>query len=163
MNDKKDVREQLRRDLQRLLQEQLPRASREEVERKVAAHRRTSEQLRAELQELTFELEARTANLLSAPWPGALEPLVLAAAFLLHGDGDVDDIAEIVAELSSKPHRLGAIRFTVHRLIRRGLLSEHERSFAITREGEQELAQTRADAKRWIDAIGDWPGPPENK
>jgi len=151
MNDKKDLR--------RLFQEYLPGASREEVEKRAAAHRRTLEQLRTEIQELQTEIEARTANPEPPPWPGAVEPLVLAAAFVLRGDGDVDSIAEKVLELSSKPSRYGSIRFTVHRLVRRGLLSEHDRCFTITPQGERELVQARDDAKRWIDALGDWPGP----
>jgi hypothetical protein len=151
MNDKKDLR--------RLFQEHFPGASREEVEERAAAQRRTLEQLRNEVRELQTELEARTANPEPPPWPGAVEPLVLAAAFVLRGDGDVDSIAEKVLELSSRPHRLGNIRFTVHRLVRRGLLSEHDRCFTITPQGERELAQARDDAKRWINALGDWPGP----
>jgi hypothetical protein len=151
MNNKKDLRQ--------LFQEYLPGASLEEVEKRTAAHRRTLEQLRNELQELETEIEARAANPEPAPWPGAIEPLVLAAAFVLRSEGDVDGIAEKVLELSSRPHRLGNIRFTVHRLVRRGLLSEHDRCFTITPQGERELARARDDAKHWIDALGGWEGP----
>jgi hypothetical protein len=147
------------KDLQRLFQEHLPRASREELEERAAAHRRTLEQLRTEVQELHAEIEARRANPEPPPWPGIVEPLVLAAAFVLRGDGEVDSIAEKVLGLSGKPYPLATIRFTVHRLVRRGLLSEHERCFTITPQGERELAQARDNAERWIDALRDWPGP----
>jgi hypothetical protein len=151
MSDKKDLR--------RLFQEQLPRATPEEAKKKSAAQRRLMDQLRTELEELEWELEAQGRTLAPVPWPGAIEPLVLAAAFLLRGEGDVDSIAEKITELTSEPYRVGQIRFIVHRLVRRRLLSEHERSFTITPQGEHELAQARADAKRWIDALGEWPGP----
>ena len=55
MNNKKDLRQ--------LFQEHLPGASLEELEKRSAAHRRTLEQLRNELQELQTEMEARTGNL----------------------------------------------------------------------------------------------------
>jgi hypothetical protein len=146
MNDKKDLR--------RLFQEQFPGVSREELKKRALEHQRTLDQLRNEARELQAELDARSGNPEPPPWPGAAEPLVLAAAFVLRGDADVDSITEKVLELSSKPHRLGNIRFTLHRLVQRGLLSEHERCFTVTPQGERELAQARDDAKRWIDALG---------
>jgi hypothetical protein len=39
------------------------------------------------------------------------------------------------------------------------LLSEHDRRFTITPQGERELAQARDDAKRWIDALGEMSAP----
>jgi hypothetical protein len=115
------------------------------------------EQVRNERRELEAELEALKAQLpKSLPWPGALEPLVLAAAFLTRG-GDIDSIAEKLAQLSSKPYALPAVRSTVQLLVRRGLLSENDRSFTVTPHGERELAQARDDAKRWVDALGNLP------
>jgi hypothetical protein len=151
MNEKKDLRQ--------LFQKHFPSASREELEKRAAAHLRTLDQLRNEARELQAELEARRGNPEPPPWPGAIEPLVLAAAFLLGGEGHVDSIAEKVLELSSKRHQVWNVRSTVHRLVRRGLLSEHDRCFTITPQGESELTQARDDAKRWIDALGYWPGP----
>jgi hypothetical protein len=151
MNDEKDLR--------RLFQELLPGASREELQKRSEAHRLRLEHVRNDIRELQAELAARSGNQGPPPWPGALEPLVLAATFLLPGS-DIDSIAEKVTVLSSKPYRLAAIRFTVHRLVRRDLLSENDRSFTLTPQGERELAQARDDAKRWIDALGNWTGPP---
>jgi predicted transcriptional regulator len=74
-------------------------------------------------------------------------------------DADVDSIAEKVLELGSGPYTLPAIRSTIHHLVRRGLLSENERCFTITARGERQLAHARDDAKRWIDALGERPGP----
>jgi hypothetical protein len=150
MNDKKDLR--------RLFQELLPGASREELQKRSEAHRLRVEHVRNHIRELQGELAARSGNQGTPPWPGALELLVLAAAFLSRG-GDIDSIAEKVTVLSSRPYRLGAIRFTAHRLVGRELLSENDRSFTLTPQGERELAQARDDAKRWIDALGDSPGP----
>ena len=147
MNDKKDKDE----ELQRVLQELLPR--RKDLQRELEARRRMREQLRSDLAEAKAELLARRENQGPPPWPGALEPLVLAAAFLTPG-GDVDGIAEKVMDLSSKPYPVSAIRSTVHRLIQRELISESDRSFTVTAAGERELRQARDDAKRWIAALG---------
>jgi hypothetical protein len=151
MNDEKDLR--------RLFQELLPGASREELQKRSEAHRLRVEHLRDHIRELQADLAAQSGNQEPLPWPAALELLVLAAAFLLRG-GDIDSIAEKVAVLSSRPYRLAAIRFTAHRLVGRELLSENDRNFTLTPQGERELAQARDDAKRWIDALGNWPGPP---
>jgi hypothetical protein len=136
MNDKKDLR--------RRLQEFIPKSE---------AQRRITEQLRSDLAELKAELAAKRENEGPPPWPGALEPLVLAAAFLVP-NGDIDSIAGKVIELSSKPYQLPAIRSTVLRLVQRELLAEGDRSFTVTPQGERELFQARDDAKRWIDALG---------
>ena len=151
MNDKKD--------LQRLFEEQIPRASDEELKKKAAAHRRTLEQLRGEIRELEAALETRRANPGPPPWPGAVEPLVLAAVFLAGEDADLDSISDEVEDLSSRPYPLAIIRFTTHRLVQRGLLTESDRCFTITPQGERELAQARDDAQRWTDALRAWRGP----
>jgi hypothetical protein len=147
MNDKKDLR--------RLFEDQFPRASLKELEKMrktTEANRRRVEQLRNDLQELQDELAARNEIQGPPPWPGALEPLVLAAAFLTRG-GDLNSIVEKVMELSSRPYELPSIRSTTYRLVRRELLSESDRSFTITPQGERELAQAQGDAKRWIEAL----------
>jgi hypothetical protein len=148
----------VKKDLRKLFQEQLPAASLEELKKKATAHQRNFEQLQTEIKELKTELDAKIGYAVAPPWPGALEPLLLAAAFVL-GSGDVESITVKALELSSTPYRLMDIRFTVHRLVGRGLLSEHDRCFTITPQGERELAHARDDAKRWTDALGGWPGP----
>ena len=150
-----------KKDIERLLKENLPRTEpRDKPARRSPARQRAWEEIRKELEEATLELEALTGSQESLPvWPGLLEPLVLAAAFLLHGKGEVESIAENVCQLAPDPPNRGAIRFAVERLVRRGLLSETDRCFSITAEGERELAKARANAKRWIDALADWPGP----
>jgi hypothetical protein len=140
-------------DLHQRLKELFPRASREELERKAEAQRRRVEQLRKDILDLEAELAAQRKNRGTPPWPGALEPVVLAATFITRG-GDVDRIAEKVTELSSRPYALPAIRSTVYRLVRSGLLSENDRTFSVTPQGERELAHARDDAKRWVDALG---------
>jgi hypothetical protein len=140
-------------DLQQRLKELFPRASREELQKKAEAQRRTLEQLRKDVQDLEAELAARMANQPAPQWSGAVEPLVLAAAFLT-GGGDFDSIAEKVTELSSNPYASQAIRSTVHRLVSCRLLSENDRSYTVTPQGERELAQVRDDAKRWVEALG---------
>jgi hypothetical protein len=138
-------------ELRRRFQELLPRQ--EELQKELEARRYRHEQLRSDLAELKAELAARRENEGPPPWPGALEPLVLAAALLVSG-GDIDSIAEKVMELSSRPYPVPAIRSTVHRLVRRELISESDRSFTVTPAGERELAQARDDANRWIAALG---------
>ncbi|HEY2382858.1 MAG TPA: hypothetical protein VGK48_16910 [Terriglobia bacterium] len=139
MNDKKE-------ELRRRLQELLPR---------LEEQGRRREQLRNDIRELQAELAERRENEGPPPWPGALEPLVLAAVLLVPA-GDLDNIAEKAMELSSSRYGLPEIRSTVHRLVQRKFLSENDRSFTITPQGERELAQARDDAKRWIDALGNW-------
>ena len=141
-------------DLHQRLKELFPRASREELERKAEAQRRRVEQLRKDIGDLEAELAVQRKNRGPLPWLGALEPLVLAAAFLTRG-GDVDGIAEKVTELSSRAYALPAIRSKVYRLVRSGLLSENDRTFTVTSHGERELAHARDDAKRWVVALGD--------
>lgn len=145
-----------RDELRRKLQELLPR--REDLHKRTEAQRQGLEELRTEIGELHARLAARTGNSGLPPWSGALEPLVLAAAFLERG-GDVGSIVIKVTELSSKPYPPGSIRFAIHRLVHRKLLSEDDRTFTVTPEGERELARARHEAKRWIGALGDWPGP----
>ena len=151
--------EQNKKDIRQLLKEHLPRPTHEELEERAAAHQRTYDQLRAELQELQAELETRTLTAAQLSWPGAVEPLVLAAAFVLRGEADADNIADKIRELSSGPLSIAGIRFAIQRLVRRGLLSENDRCFTVTPTGERELAQARDDAKRWMAALDNWSGP----
>jgi hypothetical protein len=145
------------KDLQRMFQELLPRS--EELRKKTAAQIQRLQQLRNDIQEAKAELQARKENTAPPPWPGAIEPLVLAASFLVGADADVDSITQKVLELGSRAYALPAIRSTIHHLVRRELLSENDRCFTITPRGERQLAQARDDAKRWIEALGERPGP----
>ena len=142
-----------KKDLLSVMKEAFQQESREYLENR--ARQRFAE-LRSELEELEAEIKAN--HTVRPAWPGAIEPLILAAAFLLHGEGDVDAIADKAVELSSDPLRIEQVRFAVHRLARRGLLSENERCFTITPEGERQLSNARSNAKRWIEALDNWPG-----
>jgi hypothetical protein len=135
-----------------LLKQHLPKPS---FEARLAAQARTQERLRAELDELGAEIYGKRemAGLTGKEWPGQLEPLVLAAAFVLHGEGDVERIARLADGFAGEPVQTAAVRFTLHRLIRRALIAERDRLFTVTPEGERALSQARDAARRWIEAL----------
>ena len=135
-----------------IIKRYLPSASQEDTE---AAQWRIYDQLRAEVNELNDELEAGGDPATETGWPGEMEPLALAATFLLRGEGDVGLIAGLINELAVEKVKVGAVRSVLFRLVRRGLISEGEHKFAVTPEGENALAQAKVTAKRWIKALGD--------
>jgi hypothetical protein len=124
------------------------------IQQKLAAAQRTRERLAKELEEFSQELEARRkTGTTGREWPGELEPLVLAAASLLHGQGDIDRIAACVNDFAAQSLNISSVRFALHRLIRRGLIREADRQFTVTPEGERALAKAKETAKRWIQAL----------
>ena len=72
---------------------------------------------------------------------------------MLHGEGDVERIARLADEFAGEPVQTAAVRFALHRLMRRALVAEKDRLFTVTPEGERALTQARDAAKRWIEAL----------
>jgi hypothetical protein len=139
-------------DVDDLLKRHLPKPS---IKARLAAEVRTTAQLKKELDELTTRIHGKRemTGVTGENWPGKLEPLVLAAAFLLRGEGDAERVARLADEFAGQQVQTVAVRFTLHRLVWRGLLTEKNRQFTVTPEGERALTQVREAAKRWIQAL----------
>jgi hypothetical protein len=141
-----------------IIRRYLPSASQEDAD---AAQWRIYDQLKAEMNELDIELAAGREPATETGWPGEMEPLALAATYLLQGEGDAGLIAGLINELAVEKVKIGAVRSILLRLVRRGLLSYDELRFAVTPAGERALERARTTAMRWIDAVGKKMGAPD--
>src|SRR5215471_4614672 len=147
------------KDIDQILKRYMPPPSPEERKAALAAHKRVLGELRAELDELKSELDARRRNHPRIDeWPGELEPVVLAAAFLCRNTPEFDAIVGRVNQLSASPTTKSGIRFALFRLVRRGFLVEVKRKFQLTPKGEHALSRAKESARKWLDALGEPPG-----
>jgi DNA-binding PadR family transcriptional regulator len=98
---------------------------------------------------------------------GPFEIRVLTATYLLGGKGYSVTITDKVNEMSPKRVLLGAVYVSLDRLQSRGLVAswfseptserggKSRRYFKVTPAGERALAQAKASAQLWLEALGE--------
>jgi hypothetical protein len=120
----------------------------------LAAQERVRAELQREMKELREELRAKGLTVDDrSNWPGELEPIVLAATFVLGGKGDLAKIVVAANKFAAEKISVHTVRSTLFRLVRRQLVAESNRQFTVTDEGKKALALAKASAKRWIEAM----------
>lgn len=142
------------KDIDQILKRYMPPLSLEERKKAQAARKKALGELRERLDEVKARLDAGSEKRpRKNDWPGEVEPVVLAAAFLCHANPEFEAIAEKANQLAASPLTRSTIRFAVFRLVSRGFLVEVNRSYQLTPEGKSALSQTKASAGKWLDAL----------
>jgi hypothetical protein len=139
-------------DIEEILRTQWKKPPEEDV---LAAKRRVLERLRARYQEVKGEWETLKAlrKVLFEPLrPGDL--VVLNAVKVRRGEGDSENVTQLIGQWFPKEFPREAVKETLDRLEGQGFVSAADRpTFAITAEGETALDRGKAEARRLAEAL----------